>query len=75
MYLMLSLSDTNKRAKVLSDYKVKCKCSHTMAIPTFLDRMLCSHCGKWVYRTPELEEQYKKEEFKRKIGKMINDVK
>jgi hypothetical protein len=34
------------------------------------DRGLCSHCGNWVYKSPELEFKYKLQE---KIEKEKNE--
>lgn len=42
----------------ICEYRVKCNCSHTMIIIQN-DRVICSYCGKWVYRTPEIEFKYK----------------
>lgn len=54
----MSFKQDTKKFKELDKYKVKCKCSHTM-IMVVADRTICSHCGNWVYRTPELEFKYK----------------
>lgn len=45
----------------LSKFTVRCKCSHTMVMAK-ADRTICSHCGNWVYRTPEIEFKYKMKE-------------
>ena len=42
-------------------HNVRCKCSHTFVLMK-KDRALCSHCGNWVYRTPEIEFKYKLKE-------------
>ena len=69
--IMLSIKDTEKRRKLFVENTTYCKCGHSIAIPKAVDRVLCTWCNCYAYRTPELEEKYKKEEFKRKIGKMI----
>ena len=58
----MSYRDDTKRFKELDKYKVRCKCSHTMII-AIADRTICSYCGNWVYRTPEIEFKYKMKEF------------
>ena len=56
---------SNKEEKIfshkISKYRVVCKCSHTIIMPN-ADRKICSHCGNWVYRTPEIEFKYKLQE-------------
>lgn len=52
---------------------VKCSCSHRVAIPPQMDRVICSWCGHWVYRTKELEEEYKKKDFERKLKKYMKE--
>ena len=59
-------SKSYKNQKKLDDeiatLKVKCKhCGHTMPI-VFTDRTICTHCGYWVYKTPQLEFEYKLKE-------------
>ena len=50
----------------LSKMRVLCKCSHSVFIPNYLDRVICSYCGNWVYRTQQIEFQYKiKERLKK----------
>lgn len=51
--------------KSLGAYKVKCKCSHVVIL-TNVDRVICSHCGNWVYKTPKIKFMY---EMKEKIKK------
>ena len=41
-----------------SKYRVVCKCSHTVTIVK-ADRIICNHCGNWIYRTPQIEFKYK----------------
>lgn len=47
--------DQNK----IHDYMVKCKCSHTMLFTGSKDRLLCSHCGHYVYKDKKTEMKYK----------------
>lgn len=46
---------------------VKCSCSHRVFIPPNVDRIICTWCKHWVYRTKELEKEYKKKEFLNKL--------
>lgn len=54
----MTFQEETKKFNELSKYKVKCKCSHTI-IMVKADRTICSHCGRWVYRTPQIEFKYK----------------
>lgn len=61
MKITMNFKEDTKRLNELWSHKVKCKCSHTFVLIK-KDRALCSHCGNWVYRTPELEFKYKLKE-------------
>lgn len=58
----MSFDSDTKKFKELDKYKVRCKCSHTFILSR-RDRALCSHCGNWVYKTPQLEFKYKMKEL------------
>lgn len=42
-------------ASYYSNYKVKCKCGHTMVITNSVEKKICSYCGNYVYRNKKLE--------------------
>lgn len=46
-----------------SDYydrvKILCSCGHKNVIPVWVDRNVCSWCGKYVYRNKRLEFEEK----------------
>lgn len=69
----LSYKEIEKYAQVMTKSKVKCKCSHKVNIPAYLDRVICDWCKNYVYRTPELEEEYKKKDFERKLKKYMKE--
>lgn len=46
---------------VMRDITYICKCGKRVLISK-QDRALCSECGHWVYKTPELEFKYKLKE-------------
>lgn len=67
MKLTMNFKEDTKRLNELWEKNVRCKCSHTFPLVK-KDRAICSHCGNWVYRTPELEFKYKlKEKMEGKI--------
>lgn len=54
-------------ASYYSNYKVKCKCSHTMVMTHNVDKKICSHCGNYVYRDKQAEFRDKiNQELRRK---------
>jgi len=61
--------DDTKIFDNISKDKVKCEnCGHTM-IMSKVDRMICSHCGYWVYRNEQAKFKYKIKEVMIKNGK------
>ena len=60
--------------EMYSQCKVYCKCGHSMPIRPMIDRVICSYCHKWVYRTPEIEQKYKQEDFERKLKKFLKST-
>lgn len=67
------IPNVEKLASIISENSVKCSCTHTIAIPHHLDRVICGWCGHWVYKTKELEEEYKKKDFERKLKKYLKE--
>ena len=35
-----------------------CKCGHSLIMPVWVDRQICSWCGKYVYKDKETEFRY-----------------
>ena len=58
----MSYKDDTKLFKSISNHRVKCKCSHTVVMAK-VERTICSFCGRWVYKTPQLEFKYKMKEL------------
>jgi len=42
-------------ASYYSEFMYRCECSHTQLIPNQIDKVICTHCGKWIYRDKKLE--------------------
>lgn len=55
---MKSFKEDTKMFEELYKYRVICKCSHVVTMK-HADRMICTHCGEWIYRTPEIQFKYK----------------
>lgn len=60
-------SEEEMREMYFSNYKVKCKCSHTMIMTNNKDKTICTYCGRPVYRT-------KQAEFRDKVMKELKNV-
>lgn len=57
-YDNLTFEDIEKIASAKTDATIKCECGHSIVMSK-ADRTICSWCGKWVYRTKEIEFKYK----------------
>lgn len=55
--------DLIKEYDKMSPYMVRCNCSHTMLLTNKKERIICSHCGYWVYRDKKTEMKYKLKEL------------
>lgn len=55
-----------------SKIKVSCKCSHTIVMIAS-DRVICSHCGNWVYKDKKTEFKYKIAEKMKQMERNDND--
>jgi hypothetical protein len=67
----MSWKDDDARSKSIASCRVKCQCSHII-IMAKIDRTICSHCKRWVYRTPAIEFKYKMKE-KLKDGRILSN--
>ena len=56
--------EDTRKFSLYSKYKKECKCGHIVVIKPSRDKILCSHCGHYVYRT-------KADEFKAEMGKRL----
>lgn len=52
-----------KKYDIFQDYMVKCKCSHTLLFTGMKDRLICSHCGNYVYKDEKAKLRYKIKEM------------
>ena len=66
---MKTIKETIKLASILNDNSTKCKCSHTVVIPVYTDKVLCSWCGRYCFKTKKDEFEYiNKSKFNSVIG-------
>ena len=52
------------KSSYYSEFMYRCSCSHTQLIPYNVEKVMCSHCGNWIYKN-------KKDEFKDKMLKEL----
>lgn len=58
-YLDYGNKINKKRSEVMREMSVYCKnCGHTVLVAN-KDRVLCTHCGYWVYKNDMIEFRYK----------------
>lgn len=62
-----SFNYQKKLDKVYEDNRFYCLCGHSVAILPNEKRVLCTHCGHWVYRD-------KKEMFKERLRGKLNAI-
>ena len=60
-----SYKDQKKLDDEMVNFKVKCQCGHTNTL-TFCDKKICSYCGKYVFKTPQIEFEYRLKEKMKK---------
>ena len=68
-YKLMNTKSYKNQIKIdneMAQLKVKCECSHTMVMLN-VDRMICTHCKKWVYKDDKTRFKYQlKNMLKRK---------
>lgn len=68
-----AIKRTLKEEDILFDARQKmtvtCHCGHRVLFQEQTDRLICSHCGYYCYRTPKLEFEYNLKESLRKNDK------
>lgn len=43
----------------MEELKVRCTCGHTMILPVYTDKTICTYCGKTNYNNTRLHFKYK----------------
>lgn len=69
--MMMRISEIEKQHEFETQHRVICKCGHSILITSRNGRTICTHCHKFVFATPELEKQYRKEEFIKTLKREI----
>jgi len=65
----LTNKEINTFHKRATDESVKCSCGHSVVVTNKYNRVICSWCGRWVYKNKQTEFRYNFEKARRKNGK------
>lgn len=60
----------NKIANKYDPFKRYCECGHSVYIPSYVEFIICHHCGEKIYYD---KEKQKKEIFKRRMRRKLNE--
>lgn len=66
---MLNLKELEKLQEVQTEYRKKCKnCGHTRLLG-MNDKIICNHCGNYIFKDDKAEFEYRLKECKAKQKK------
>ena len=57
-----------KYADIMSMARRYCSCGHTINIPNKMDKIICSHCGNYVFKDKKTEFEYRLKEAKNNLS-------
>lgn len=67
----VSYPNEKKLYDALTEIKVYCKCGHSIYIPTYVEKVCCQWCGKYVYNKNEIGKKAKfRDTLKNKIKEL-----
>ena len=70
-----TFAEDDRMFEECSKHKVRCKhCGHNSTIPVYVDKRVCSWCGNYVFRTPEIEFKFRLDQEIKKRKRVQNDV-
>lgn len=70
-----TFAEDDRMFEEYSKHKVRCKhCGHNSTIPVYVDKRVCSWCGNYVFRTPEIEFKFRLDQEIKKRKRVQNDV-
>lgn len=56
--------EMDKMFNTYRENSFKCKCGHTIVVSKQIKKVVCNHCGKYVFRDPKDEFIYRLKEVK-----------
>lgn len=60
--------EDTKLFKSLSDCCYKCSCGHSVIMTRKIDKVICSHCGNYVFKSKKDEFEFRLKEKMKKRG-------
>ena len=54
--------EMDRMFKTYTDNSYKCRCGHSVAIAKNCEKIICSHCGRYVFREKKDEFMYRLKE-------------
>lgn len=55
----MKYKDDTKRLNTYTNLTVKCKCGHSIFMPAYIDKIICTHCRNLVFRDKKKEFEYR----------------
>lgn len=56
---VLTIKEYQRMSDEYDKVKYRCKCGHRVIIPEWIDKQLCSHCGRLVFKDKKTEDLYR----------------
>ena len=60
--------DPQKFADTMLKYRCYCSCGHSINIPNKMEKVLCSHCGNYVFKDKKAEFEFRLREAKNNLS-------
>lgn len=55
----MNMKEAQKQADYYSKITKKCKCGHSVVMPVFVDKKICSYCGNLIFKDKKTEDLYR----------------
>ena len=68
MKKVLTIKEYKRMTNEYDKIKYRCVCGHKVVIPKWVDKRVCSWCGRYVFKSKEDEFKYRLKEIGGKNG-------
>lgn len=68
----MNMKEIIKYHNIITQNKTKCGCGHSVIIPPNLDKIICSYCGKYIFKNKKKEFEYRLKESMNKNKQIEN---
>lgn len=55
----MNYKDDTKRLNTYTNLTKKCKCGHSIFMPMYVKKTICTHCRNFVFRDSKAEFEYR----------------